>query len=132
MQCSPHESRPIERPCRACLQYLHQSLKYNHLVANCLIFDNLCSLTRLVQHLEQRGEIVSEDAIAAISPYLTEHINRFGDYTLNLGRKPPNPTTVTPSGGPHQSHETKWPILYRIVAIPRVVSVIGLSAQGIE
>jgi hypothetical protein len=24
---------------------------------------------------------VSEDAIAAISPYLTEHINRFGDYT---------------------------------------------------
>jgi hypothetical protein len=32
-----------------------------------------------------------EDAIAAISPYLTEHINRFGDYTLNLGRKPPQP-----------------------------------------
>jgi len=34
---------------------------------------------------------VPEDAIAAISPYLTEHINRFGDYTLNLGRKPPQP-----------------------------------------
>jgi hypothetical protein len=32
-----------------------------------------------------------EDAIAAISPYLTEHINRFGDYTLNLSRKPPQP-----------------------------------------
>jgi hypothetical protein len=60
---------------------------------------------------------VSEDAIAAISPYLTEHINRFGDYTLNLARKPPNPTTATPSDGPPQPHETKWPILYRIVAI---------------
>jgi TnpA family transposase len=68
-----------------------KTIKYNHLVANCLIFHNLCSLTRLVQHLEQRGETVSEDAIAAISPYLTEHINRFGDYTLNLGRKPPQP-----------------------------------------
>jgi TnpA family transposase len=68
-----------------------KTIKYNHLVANCLIFHNLCSLTRLVQHLEQRGEAVSEDAIAAISPYLTEHINRFGDYTLNLGRKPPQP-----------------------------------------
>jgi len=34
---------------------------------------------------------MAEDAIAAISPYLTEHINRFGDYTLNLGRKPPQP-----------------------------------------
>jgi hypothetical protein len=45
----------------------------------------------LVQNLEQRGESVPEDAIAAISPYLTEHINRFGDYTLNLDRKPPQP-----------------------------------------
>jgi Tn3 transposase DDE domain len=60
-------------------------------VANCLIFHNLCSLTRLVQALERRGETVPEDAIAAISPYLTEHINRFGDYTLNLDRKPPQP-----------------------------------------
>ena len=32
-----------------------------------------------------------EDAIAANSPYLTEHINRFGDSTLNLARKPPLP-----------------------------------------
>ena len=31
-----------------------KTIKYNHLVANCLIFHNLCSLTRLVQHLEQR------------------------------------------------------------------------------
>ena len=29
----------------------------------------------------------------------------------------PNPTTVTLSDGLYQSHETKWPILYRIVAI---------------
>jgi TnpA family transposase len=68
-----------------------KAIKYNHLVANCLIFHNLCSLTRLIQKLEQRGESVPEDAIAAISPYLTEHINRFGDYTLNLDRKPPQP-----------------------------------------
>jgi TnpA family transposase len=68
-----------------------KAIKYNHLVANCLIFHNLCSLTRLVQTLERRGETVPEDAIAAISPYLTEHINRFGDYTLNLDRKPPQP-----------------------------------------
>ncbi len=68
-----------------------KAIKYNHLVANCLIFHNLCSLTRLVQKLEQRGEPVPEDAIASISPYLTEHINRFGDYILNLDRKPPQP-----------------------------------------
>jgi hypothetical protein len=64
-----------------------KTIKYNRLVANCLIFHNLCSLTRLVEDLEQRGETISEDSIAAISPYLIEHINRFGDYTPNLGRK---------------------------------------------
>jgi TnpA family transposase len=68
-----------------------KAIKYNHLVANCLIFHNLCSLTRLVQTLEQRGEVVPEDVIAAISPYLTEHINRFGDYIISLARKPPQP-----------------------------------------
>jgi TnpA family transposase len=68
-----------------------KTIKYNHLVANCLIFHNLCMLTHLIQTLEIRGEPVPEDAIAAISPYLTEHINRFGDYTLNLSRKPPQP-----------------------------------------
>jgi len=71
-----------------------KAIKYNHLVANCLIFHNLCSLTRLVQTLEQRGEVVPKDVIAAISPYLTEHINRFGDYILSLAGKPPNPTTA--------------------------------------
>ena len=30
-----------------------------------------------------------EDALACVRPYLTEHINRFGDYTLNMDRKPP-------------------------------------------
>ena len=62
-------------------------------MVNCVIFHNLCSLT---QNLEQRGESVPEDAVAAISPYLTEHINRFRDYTLNLDRNRPNQTTDSP------------------------------------
>jgi hypothetical protein len=41
----------------------------------------------IVSELERQGE----DALADISPYLTEHVNRFGDYTLKLERKPPQP-----------------------------------------
>ena len=36
-------------------------------------------------------EDVPEAALARVSPYLTEHINRFGDYVLNMNRKPPKP-----------------------------------------
>lgn len=66
-------------------------IKYNHLVANCLIFHNVCSLTRIVRELHADEKEAPEDALACISPYLTEHINRFGDYTLNMDRKPPQP-----------------------------------------
>jgi hypothetical protein len=98
-----------------------KTIKYNHLLANCLIFHNLCSLTRLVQHLEQRnnGEkpcrktpsppsvrtLPSTSTASATTPS-TSAENRL------------NPTTATPSDGLDQWHETKWPILYRIVAIP--------------
>jgi len=31
---------------------------------------------------------------AVMNPYLTEHINRFGDHTLNLDRKLPQPNYI--------------------------------------
>jgi hypothetical protein len=54
-------------------------IKYNHLVANCLIFHNVCGLTHVLSQLQDAEEDVPEAALAHISPYLTEHINRFGD-----------------------------------------------------
>lgn len=61
-------------------------IKYNHLVANLVIFHNVCSLTRLLNDLDKEGHKFDEETIAAISPYLREHINRFGAYVLNLNR----------------------------------------------
>ncbi len=36
------------------------------------------------------GHKIEEDTIAALSPYITQHINRFGRYNLDLNRNPPN------------------------------------------
>jgi hypothetical protein len=36
------------------------------------------------------GDAITDEALAGLSPYLTEHINRFGDYVLDLTR-PPEP-----------------------------------------
>ena len=66
-------------------------IKYNHLVANCLIFHNVYSLTRVIGQLQDEREDVPKAALACVSPYLTEHINRFGDYVLNMNRNPPKP-----------------------------------------
>ncbi len=38
-----------------------------------------------------------ERPISQLSPYLTEHVNRFGKYTLNLNRTSPAPDyTLSP------------------------------------
>ena len=63
-------------------------IKYNHLVANLLIFHTLVSMTRALDQLAAEGVAVEEKILAGLSPYQTEHINRFGNYTLDFTRIP--------------------------------------------
>ncbi|AFZ24411.1 transposase, TnpA family (plasmid) [Cylindrospermum stagnale PCC 7417] len=65
-------------------------IKYNHLVSNCLIFYNVFEMTRILQELIAEGYAIDEEIMGALSPYLTKHINRFGRYSLDLNRKPPD------------------------------------------
>ena len=37
------------------------------------------------------GDAVSPEGIATLSPYQTEHINRFGDYVLDMSMPPAPP-----------------------------------------
>jgi TnpA family transposase len=64
-------------------------IKYNHLIANCLIFYNVFEMSRILQELILSGYPVEPEAVAALSPYWTHHVNRFGIYDLNLDRCPP-------------------------------------------
>ena len=64
-------------------------IRYNHLVANSLIFYNVFEISRILNELQQEGYSVEPEAIAALSPYWTQHVNRFGVYDLNLDRCPP-------------------------------------------
>ena len=65
-------------------------IKYNHLVANCVIFHNVQAMTRILHELMEEGNTYGSDVLSRLSPYLTEHINRFGNYTLNLNRNKPS------------------------------------------
>jgi TnpA family transposase len=65
-------------------------IKYNHLVANCVIFYNVFYITKILQELIIEGYVIGEDIITALSPYIRQHVNRFGRYSLDLQRKPPS------------------------------------------
>ncbi|WP_142317668.1 Tn3 family transposase, partial [Bacillus pseudomycoides] len=64
-------------------------IKYNHLVANCLIFYNVFSLSRILYNYIQEGHEYNKELITYLSPYITVHVNRFGKYRIDSNRKPP-------------------------------------------
>jgi TnpA family transposase len=63
-------------------------IRYNHLVANLVVFHNVVSMTRGLQELVNEGYPVTPEVISRLSPYKTEHINRFGNYELRFDRVP--------------------------------------------
>ncbi len=67
-------------------------VKYNHLVANLLIFHTAIGMTRALDEIaaDEHGAAITPEALAGTSPYLNEHLNRFGSYELDLS-KPPVP-----------------------------------------
>ena len=64
-------------------------IKYNHLVANCLIFYNVYSISLILnEYVNNDGYKLTDEILSGLSPYITQHINRFGKYELDLDRKP--------------------------------------------
>ena len=57
-------------------------IKYNHLVANLVIFHNCHTMTRALKEIEAEGVALTPELLAALSPYRTHHINRFGVYEV--------------------------------------------------
>lgn len=64
-------------------------IRYNHLVANLVIFYNVATMTRIIKDLIAEGVTVTPEILERIAPYQTEHINRFGVYFLSFDRIPP-------------------------------------------
>ena len=62
-------------------------IKYQDLVANIMIFQNVVDMTRVIRELHGEGYEISREDLAALSPYLTRHIKRFGDYFFRPGER---------------------------------------------
>ncbi|MGH7732536.1 MAG: Tn3 family transposase, partial [Gemmatimonadales bacterium] len=58
-----------------------KALKFNSLLTNVLIFHNTLDIADVVRELQAEGWIIEPGDLAQVSPYLTEHIMRFGEYS---------------------------------------------------
>ncbi len=67
-------------------------IKYTGLIANCIMLDNTLEISAALNTLAKEGCIPTIDELAALSPYITRQIKRFGHYELDL-LAIPAPTT---------------------------------------
>lgn len=67
---------------------MEKAIKYNLLVSNCIILQNMIDLTETIHTLQKEGVIIVKEDISRLSPYMTDHIKRFGDFILDLETKP--------------------------------------------
>ena len=49
-----------------------------------------CKLSHVCYALIQEGYEITEEDLSHMSPYITEHLKRFGEYVLDLDRPPAN------------------------------------------
>lgn len=65
-------------------------IKFNHLLANMLIFHTMVHQTKAVNKLRQNGMEIPDEVLTGFSPYWRDHLNRFGIFTLNMDRNTVN------------------------------------------
>lgn len=63
-------------------------VKYTDLIANAIMLQNVVELTRALKELKAEGLEFTKEEVSHLSPYLTRHIRRFGEYVIDLEKIP--------------------------------------------
>jgi TnpA family transposase len=61
-----------------------KQLKYASLVANAVMLSNVADLTDVLSAMAKDGHPVTPALVASLSPYIREHIRRFGRFVLDM------------------------------------------------
>jgi TnpA family transposase len=67
-----------------------KQIKYTNLIANSIMLQNVSDLTTILNEVADEGIGVSKELVASLSPYIRDHIRRFGRYEVNIEEFPPD------------------------------------------
>jgi TnpA family transposase len=63
-------------------------IKYLDLVASAVILHNAVDISLVIQELNAEGVKIDRSMLATLSPYLTRHLKRYGDFVIDLQSVP--------------------------------------------
>lgn len=67
---------------------MEKRVKYADLIANIVMLHNVIDLTDVLNDMNAAGEPVTKELVERLSPYMTQHIRRFGRYHLDMNDLP--------------------------------------------
>ena len=68
----------------------NKQIKYTDLIANAIMLQNVVDLTDVLNTMSDEGIPVTKELVAGLSPYVRDHIRRFGRYDVNMDHMPPD------------------------------------------
>lgn len=73
-----------------------KQLKYATFVANTVMLRNVADLTDVLTSMIDQGHLATSELVGHISPYIRNHIRRFGRFVLDMDQisKPLNPAPI--------------------------------------
>ncbi len=66
-----------------------KQIKYTNLVANSVMLHNVVDLTNVLDKMNADGYTITKELAGCLSPYIRDHIRRFGKYELDMDKQPP-------------------------------------------
>lgn len=64
-------------------------IKYRDVVANAVMLHNVADVTDILSELHAEGAHFTREQVACLSPSMTAHLKRFGQYILDMDHEPP-------------------------------------------
>ncbi|NOI26770.1 Tn3 family transposase [Vibrio mediterranei] len=67
-----------------------KQIKYANLIANSIMLHNVSDLTGVLNEMASEGIVITKELVSCLSPYIREHIRRFGRYDVDMTERPPD------------------------------------------
>ena len=67
-----------------------KQIKYSNLIANSIMLHNVVDLTKVLAAMAKKGYVITKELVAGLSPYIRDHIRRFGRYDVDMTDHPPD------------------------------------------
>ena len=67
---------------------MEKAVKYNSILTNAVMLQNVSDMTEIIAQLIDEGHNITKEDMSYLCPYWTSHLKRFGDIVMDFSNIP--------------------------------------------